>query len=139
MQRSMICKTVAGALGLVMTLGLGGAADAQTKPDKTQGVAMLAAQVLSMGAQIPQTEGLELRMRRIAIEPGGVLAHHSHGGRPTAVFVIAGELTEHRDGLAPIVRKAGDGWVEGKDVSHWIENRGTGAVVVITADVVPVK
>lgn len=135
-----LCRTTIIAwFGLIAAVPLGPAAHAEGKPGTTKGVVVQAAQALALGPQIPQADGFQLRLRRIAIEPGGVLAHHNHGSRPTVVFMIEGEATEHRDGLAPIVRQAGDSWVEGKDLSHWVENTGGRAAVVFTADVVPVE
>ena len=139
MCRRLCRTTIIASFGLIAVVSLGLAAYAESKPDKTKGVAVRAAQVLALGPQIPQAEGFELRLRRISIEPGGLFAHHNHGSRPTVVFMIEGEATEHRDGLAPIVRKAGDGWVEGKEVSHWVENTGNRTAVVLAADIVPVK
>jgi hypothetical protein len=42
--------------------------------------------------------GLQLRMRMVTIEPGGVFGPlHDHKGRPGIVYVLHGTITDHRD------------------------------------------
>jgi quercetin dioxygenase-like cupin family protein len=77
----------------------------------------------------------ELRMRRLVIQPGGVVPWHSHGDRPALIYIIAGEITEYAsDCTVPIVHKAGDVSVDA-DLSHWWKNTGSKTVVLISADV----
>jgi quercetin dioxygenase-like cupin family protein len=75
-----------------------------------------------------------LRMRRLVIQPGGVVPWHSHGDRPALIYIVAGEITEYAsDCTVPIIHKAGDVSVDA-DLSHWWKNTGTKTVVLISAD-----
>jgi quercetin dioxygenase-like cupin family protein len=82
---------------------------------------------------------LFLRMRRLTIEPGGFVPTHYHDDRPSIVFVVQGELTEHNTFCSdPIVYRAGDWSAEfGPFVGHWWENTGKETAVVLSADVIP--
>jgi quercetin dioxygenase-like cupin family protein len=65
-----------------------------------------------------------LRMRRLVIQPGGIVPWHSHGDRPALIYVVAGEITEYAsDCTVPILHKAGDVSVDA-DLSHWWKNTG---------------
>lgn len=76
----------------------------------------------------------KLRMRRLVIQPGGVVPWHSHGDRPALIYIISGEITEYASDCAvPIVHKAGDVSVDA-DLSHWWKNTGGKTVVLISAD-----
>src|SRR5262249_23026717 len=49
------------------------------------------------------------RMRKLVIEPGGIVPWHSHGDRPAIIYVISGEVTEYASNCAvPIVHEAGE-------------------------------
>ena len=75
-----------------------------------------------------------LRMRRLVIQPGGIVPWHSHGDRPALIYIIAGEITEYAsDCSVPVVHKAGDVSVDA-DLSHWWKNTGSKTVVLISAD-----
>jgi quercetin dioxygenase-like cupin family protein len=110
-----------------------------TKPQKTRGVSVGSQSTLLLEAQIPALKGYALRLRTIVLEPGAVVGHHSHAKRPVVAYLLSGEYTEHRDGLAEIVHKPGEQWVEGADVAHWSENRGAEITVLINVDVLPAK
>ena len=57
-------------------------------------------------------EGRRLRMRLVAIGPGGVFGPvHDHVGRPGTVYVLQGTITDHRDGVATAYGP-GLGWPE---------------------------
>jgi len=76
----------------------------------------------------------KLRMRRLVIQPGGVVPWHSHGDRPALIYIISGEITEYASDCAvPVVHKAGDVSVDA-DLSHWWKNTGSKTVVLISAD-----
>jgi quercetin dioxygenase-like cupin family protein len=76
------------------------------------------------------------RMRKLVIEPGGVVPWHSHGDRPAIIYVISGEIVEYAsDCTVPIVHKPGDATPETHTTSHWWKNLGTETVVLLSADV----
>ena len=75
------------------------------------------------------------RMRRLTIEPMGVVPWHSHADRPAIIYIIQGEINEYASNCAvPIVHKAGDVVAETPDVAHWWKNLGTETVVLLSAD-----
>ena len=109
------------------------------KPQKTHGVSVGSVSTLPLAAQIPALDGYAMRLRTILLEPGAVVGHHSHAKRPVVAYLISGEYTEHRDGQGTIVHKPGEQWVEGADVAHWSENRGTETAVLINVDVLAAR
>lgn len=77
--------------------------------------------------------GRELRMRRITLAPGGVIAAHPHDNRPAILYVVAGTVlefsgdrdvaTEHTAPAIVIPRTA-----------HWWRNPGDHEAIIIGAD-----
>src|SRR5262245_6807456 len=49
------------------------------------------------------------RMRKLTIEPNGIVPWHSHADRPAIIYIIEGEIEEYASNCAvPKVHKAGD-------------------------------
>ncbi|HME27466.1 MAG TPA: cupin domain-containing protein [Acetobacteraceae bacterium] len=85
-------------------------------------------------------EGRLLRLRRLVIQPGGVVPWHSHGDRPAIIYIISGTIEEYASNCSvPIVHRAGDVTVETHGTSHWWKNTGTETVVLLSADLFPEK
>jgi quercetin dioxygenase-like cupin family protein len=80
--------------------------------------------------------GEMLRLRKLVIQPGGVVPWHDHATRPANIYVVSGTVTEYRSNCAvPIVHKAGDTVAEyGAELAHWWKNTGNEPVVLISAD-----
>ena len=77
----------------------------------------------------------QFRIRRLVIQPGGVVPWHSHGDRPALIYIVQGEITEYAsDCTVPILHRAGD-WSRDADISHWWKNTGKKVVVLISADI----
>jgi quercetin dioxygenase-like cupin family protein len=87
-------------------------------------------------AQEPaKIEGRMLRLRRLTIEPGGVVPWHSHGDRPAIIYVVTGEVTEYASNCAvPIVHKSGEVARETHVTAHWWKNTGKETAVLLSAD-----
>src|SRR5499427_6435188 len=69
------------------------------------------------------------RMRKLTIEPNGIVPWHSHADRPAIIYIIEGEIDEYASNCAvPIVHKAGDVVAETPEVSHWWKNTGNKTV-----------
>ena len=87
---------------------------------------------------VEQEHGIDdrkFRMRKLTIEPGGIVPWHSHGDRPAIIYVVEGEIHEYASNCAaPILHKAGEVVAETKDVSHWWKNLGDTNVVLLSAD-----
>jgi quercetin dioxygenase-like cupin family protein len=76
-----------------------------------------------------------LRLRRLVIQPGGVVPWHSHTDRPAIIYIISGTITEYRSTCTvPIVHRAGESTAEVKGTSHWWKNTGRKTVVLFSAD-----
>jgi quercetin dioxygenase-like cupin family protein len=91
---------------------------------------------LALGGEIRGLDNRRLRLRRLVIQPGGVVPWHSHTDRPALLMTVSGEVTEYRSSCAVgIVHKAGDVTSEAKGVSHWWKNTGKTVAVIIAADI----
>lgn len=81
-------------------------------------------------------ENRDLRMRRLIVQPGGIVPLHSHAGRPALIITIKGEMSEYRSSCAvPIVHKAGEVASESGGISHWWKNTGKVPAELLSADV----
>ena len=76
-----------------------------------------------------------MRLRKIPLQPGGVLGIHSHKDRPAASYFLQGEVTYHQAGKPDVVVHPGEGFAEGKATTHWAENRGAAPAVWIACDI----
>jgi quercetin dioxygenase-like cupin family protein len=78
----------------------------------------------------------DLRMRKLVMQPGGIVPLHSHAGRPALILTVTGEVTEYRDSCrVGIVHRAGDISRESDGLSHYWVNTGTVPAVLYSADV----
>ena len=76
------------------------------------------------------------RVRKLVIEPGGVVPWHSHTDRPALIYIIEGEIVEYASNCSvPIVHKAGDVRAETQGTSHWWKNLGTKTVTLLSFDI----
>ena len=79
------------------------------------------------------------RLRKLVVQPGGVVPWHSHGNRPAIIYIISGEITEYASSCAaPIVHRAGEATAETHNTAHWWKNTGAETVVLLSADLFPV-
>jgi quercetin dioxygenase-like cupin family protein len=77
----------------------------------------------------------KFRMRKLTIEPGGVVPWHSHGDRPAIIYIVTGQIEEYASTCSvPLVHKAGDVVAETSKVSHWWKNVGNETVVLLSSD-----
>jgi quercetin dioxygenase-like cupin family protein len=78
----------------------------------------------------------DLRLRRLVVQPGGIVPLHSHAGRPALITVVSGEITEYRSTCEiGIDHHAGDVSMESGGLSHWWRNNGSVPAVLLSADV----
>ena len=76
-----------------------------------------------------------LRLRRLVVQPGGIVPWHTHTDRPAIIYIISGKIVEYRSTCkSPIVHKAGESTAEVKGTSHWWKNTGKKTVVLLSAD-----
>jgi quercetin dioxygenase-like cupin family protein len=75
------------------------------------------------------------RIRRLEVQPGGIVPWHNHADRPALIYVLQGEITEYASNCAaPILHKAGE-VSRDANLSHWWKNTGKKTVVLISADI----
>jgi quercetin dioxygenase-like cupin family protein len=80
--------------------------------------------------------GRDLRLRRLVVQPGGIVPFHSHAGRPALIITVSGDITEYRSTCAvPIDHPAGDVAREAEGISHYWVNNGNVPAVLLSADV----
>jgi quercetin dioxygenase-like cupin family protein len=96
---------------------------------------MVLAQIDLAGEKIA-LNGHLMRVRKLEIQPGGIVPWHSHGDRPALIYVQSGEIYEHASNCAvPILHKAGEVARETHATSHWWKNEGTAPVVLLSFDI----
>jgi len=78
----------------------------------------------------------QFRLRKLEIEPGGIVPFHSHGDRPALIYVVEGQIYEYSSECGvPILHKAGEVSIETHVTSHWWQNAGDKKVVLLSADI----
>jgi quercetin dioxygenase-like cupin family protein len=76
-----------------------------------------------------------LRLRKLVVQPGGVVPWHSHEDRPALIYIVSGSIHEYASNCSvAIEHKAGEVSVEKLGVQHWWKNNSKGAVVLLSAD-----
>jgi quercetin dioxygenase-like cupin family protein len=104
-------------------------------PTKPKGISAKSLGEADLTGELPGLENRNLRARLWTMEPGGIVPVHSHVDRPAYVYVLEGEVTEHRsDDDKPHVFGAGALSVEAGGVVHWWENTGGTTVKLIAVD-----
>jgi quercetin dioxygenase-like cupin family protein len=77
-----------------------------------------------------------MRVRKLEVQPGGIVPWHSHAERPALIYVVAGEIVEHASNCAvPIVHKAGEVARETRVTAHWWQNTGKATVTLLSFDI----
>lgn len=90
---------------------------------------------VDLGPEI-NVSGRSLRLRKLVLQPGGIVPMHSHVDRPALIMTASGTVTEYSSScLVPIVHKAGDVANEAGGVSHWWKNTGNTVAVLYSSDV----
>lgn len=142
--RRSAVAAMAGAVSLVSAAAFAGECPADkvgvdvTKPGATApvGVSDKVIASIALGEQNAVFDGYVFRMRRMTIQPGGVVPWHAHADRPANILMIEGTLTEYASNCAvPIQHKAGDVVAEFGGLSHWWKNNTKKPAVLISADI----
>lgn len=109
-----------------------------TKPSTAAAKAvtdMVLAQIDLAGEKLA-LNGHTMRVRKLEVQPGGVVPWHSHGDRPALIYVMSGEIVEHASNCAvPILHKAGEVARETHATAHWWNNQGRTPVVLLSFDI----
>jgi quercetin dioxygenase-like cupin family protein len=81
-------------------------------------------------------EGRTMRVRRLIVEPGGIVPWHSHADRPALIVTVKGEMHEYASTCAaPIVHGAGEVTRELPATSHWWKNLSGEQVEILSFDI----
>jgi quercetin dioxygenase-like cupin family protein len=83
-----------------------------------------------------KADGRMQRVRRLVIQPGGIVAWHSHDDRPALIYIIDGQIEEYNSNCSvPIVHKAGDVARETLGTSRWWKNLTDKPVTLLSFDI----
>ena len=105
-------------------------------PTMPQGVTDTVLATIDLGKEKVGLKNHQLRIRRLVIEPGGIVPWHSHDARPALIMILQGEINEYASNCAaPIVHKAGEVARETKGTSHWWKNLSGQTVILTSSDV----
>src|SRR5215468_12677073 len=78
----------------------------------------------------------QMRVRRLVVQPGGVVPWHSHNDRPALIYIIEGEIHEYASNCAgPILHKPGEVARETFGTAHWWKNLGEKPVTLLSFDI----
>jgi quercetin dioxygenase-like cupin family protein len=109
-----------------------------TRPGATapKGVTDTVLSKIDLGGEKIALGGHNFRLRKLVVEPGGVVPWHSHAERPALIYIVSGTILEYASNCAvPIVHKAGDVAPETHATSHWWRNTSKKPVVLISVDI----
>jgi quercetin dioxygenase-like cupin family protein len=105
-------------------------------PSEPKGVTDTVLAATDLSKEMVALSDRQFRLRRLEIQPGGIVPWHSHADRPAMIYIVAGEVTEYASNCAvPILHKAGEVAPERHVTAHWWQNNGTAPVVLISADI----
>jgi quercetin dioxygenase-like cupin family protein len=91
---------------------------------------------IDLGGEKVALNGHNMRVRKLVIQPGGVVPWHSHAERPALIYVVSGAIYEYASTCAvPILHKTGDVARETHGTSHWCKNTGRTPVVLLSFDI----
>lgn len=80
----------------------------------------------------------QVRMRRITMASGAVIAWHTHEALQGMALIVSGEIVEVRsDCLDPIVHRPGDVAIEDEGTAHEYRNETDQSAVMLVAHVLP--
>ncbi len=106
--------------------------DAATMP---KGVTDTVVGAVDLGPYI-NVQNRSLRLRKLVLQPGGVVPLHSHEDRPAVIMVASGIVTEYSSTcMVPVIHRAGETIPEMKTVSHWWKNTGKTVATLYSSDV----
>lgn len=135
MSRKHIAVFLAAAVPLALAIAAGFAAGQAKVPTETKGQSTVELRSLDLTGEMDSVAGRPLRMRKVTLQPGGVLGLHDHKDRPAITYLLEGEVIYHQEGKADQAVHPGGGFAEGRATTHWAENRGSVPAVWIAVDI----
>ena len=143
--RTLLASTlVAAGLGLAAPAFAGECPADKVKVDAVKpvtygpkGVTDNVLAAIDLGQEKVALKGHMMRVRRLEVQPGGIVPWHSHGERPALIYIISGEIFENNSNCAvPILHKAGEVARETHTTSHWWQNNGKVPVTLLSFDII---
>ena len=135
---------IAGTLGVAATSASAGScpADKMTVngqkpgPSAHKDVTDKVIASIDLAQEAPALKDHKFRLRRLVIQPGGVVAWHSHEERPAIIYIVSGTIVEYASTCAvPIIHSAGDVARETHTTQHWWKNTTRKPVVLLSSDI----
>ncbi|MBL8662546.1 MAG: cupin domain-containing protein [Candidatus Odyssella sp.] len=134
---------LAGSFALAGNALAGECPAGQTKADVTKNAGHAAKAVtdtvlaqIDLGAEKVALKGHNMRVRKLVIQPGGIVPWHSHAERPALIYIVSGQVFEYASNCAvPILHKAGEVARETHATAHWWKNTGNVPVVLLSFDI----
>ncbi len=123
------------ALFIALAFCAGYAVGQKQPPTQTVGQSEQLLRSIDLSSELDSTKGRPLRMRKITLQPGGVLGLHNHVDRPAITYLLQGQMTYHQDGKPDLVANPGEGFAEGRATTHWAESTGKVPAVWIAVDI----
>ena len=120
---------------LMVVFASGYAAGQRQPPTTTVGFSEELLRSLDLTGELESSEGRPLRMRKLTLQPGGVLGIHNHVDRPAITYLLQGQLTYHQEGRPEAVVNPGGGFAEGRSTTHWTESTGSVPAVWVAVDI----
>lgn len=142
-QQSLVLAAALGAALLATAAQAGQCPVNEMRADATnpaansaKGVTDTVLSAIDLSKEPAAIDGRTLRLRKLIVQPGGVVPWHSHADRPAIIYIVEGTITEYASNCAaPIVHKAGEVARETSARSHWWKNTGHSVVTLLSADV----
>jgi len=109
-------------------------------PDHTpaSGVTDTVVNSIDLSKEPAHVEGRIMRLRKLVVQPGGVVPWHSHHDRPAIILITKGTIVEYAsDCSVPIVHTPGSTSIETQTTSHWWRNETKEPVELFSADLFP--
>ena len=129
-------RVVLGTLVLAVVFGSGYAAGQRRQPPTADsGRSEQLLRSLDLTGELESGRGRPLRMRKLTVQPGGVIALHNHVDRPAVTYMLQGQMTYRQEGRPDVIANPGDGFAEGRTTTHWGESTGTVPAVWIAVDI----
>ncbi|SON57743.1 hypothetical protein HDIA_4202 [Hartmannibacter diazotrophicus] len=112
--------------------------DVQKHPSMPAGVTDNVIATIDLSSKGGTWKGQMFRMRKLVVQPGGIVPWHEHNLRPANILVLSGSITEYRSTCKVGIRhRAGDVTTEFGDLAHWWKNTGKKPAVLISSDILP--
>jgi quercetin dioxygenase-like cupin family protein len=129
-------RVLIGIIGMALVFASGFAAGQRRQPPTTDsGRSEELLRTLDLTGELESGKGRPLRMRKLTVQPGGMLALHNHVDRPAITYMLQGQMTYHQEGKPDVVANPGDGFAEGRATTHWGESTGSVPAVWIAVDI----